>query len=160
MATQYRTSRNLEASIIDFIKDKLNAGGWSNINVEKTFARVYEQDPPSICIRLSDTIWATAEVGSNSQTRNPLILIDLFCPNDGIRLDLKDFLISELKSGLPYYEYTILAGVVQSKNQNGRIKVTSISDTPIDLGVNKSALDVRDRYRHLISLSVSLGQVE
>ena len=51
----YRTSRSIEASIIDGINAILDANSWTNVNVEKTFSRVYDQTPPSVCIRVGDT---------------------------------------------------------------------------------------------------------
>lgn len=156
---QYRPSRAIEASIIDYIIQEL-IGNWDNVAVEKSFARIYSINLPSICIRLSDTTHTNVEVGSTATYRTPLVLIDLFCENDGQRLDLKDFLVETLKGGLPYYNYTIAGGKVINKVQDGRIRVISISDTPIDLGVDKDKLDPRDRYRHILTLSVSLGKVE
>ena len=156
----YRISRNIEASLVDYIKAELNSASWTNIRVEKSFAQVYETEDACICIRLSDTIHNKVEVGSNLTVRQPLILIDIFAKTDGQRLDLKDFLVSILKNGCPYYEYIIVNGTVQSKTQTSRINVISITDTIVDLGINKDELAVQDRYRHLISLSISLGKVE
>ena len=156
---QYRHSRAIEASIIDYIEQEL-IGNWENVAVEKTFAKIYKISLPSICIRLSDTTHPKVELGSTATTRTPLILIDLFCDNDGQRLDLKDFLVEILKGGLPYYKYTIAGGQVTNKVQDGRIRIISIADTPIDLGIDKDKLELRDRYRHLLTLSISLGKVE
>lgn len=157
---QYRISRNIEASLIDYIKAELITASWNNVNVEKTFARVYDIELPTICIRLSETTHDPVELGTNSTMRTPLILIDIFAKDDGGRLDLKDFLVSILKHGCPYYEYTIANGSIQSKAQNGRIRVLRIADTEVNLGVDKSNLDVHDRYRHLLTLTTSLGRVE
>jgi len=156
----YRISRNMEASLIDYIKDELASASWNNVNVEKTFAKVYDIDLPTICVRVGDTTHEQAEVGSNSTVRAPFILIDIFAKDDGGRLDLKDFLVSILKHGCPYYDYTVVNGSIQSKVQNGRIRVTNIDDTGVDLGVDKSNLDVHDRYRHLLTLTTSLGRME
>ena len=157
----YRISRNLEASIIDFITAQTLASGWV-VNVEKSYARVYELDASTatICVRLGDTVHDKAEIGTNSTVRTPQIFIDLFCTNDGQRLDLKDFLISELKSGLTYYEYTIIGGAVDTKTQNGRIRVLNIADTLVNSEIERSNLDIHDRYRHLITLDISLGKTE
>jgi len=68
MSTSYRYSRNIEASIIDGINTILDANGWTNVAVEKTFSRVYDQTPPVVCIRCGDTTHLWAEIG-NSNTR-------------------------------------------------------------------------------------------
>jgi len=155
----YRPSRNIEASIIEFIREEL-AGDWTNINVEKTFARIYDLKLPSICIRVGTTAHEKAEIGADSTTRTPQVLIDIFCTSDGQRLDLKDFLIEKLKSGLPYYNYTIVNGQIQSKVQDGRIRVLTIDDAPVNFEADRDALDVHDRHRHALTLGVSLGRVE
>lgn len=157
--SQYRISRNIEASIIDYIKDQLSED-WNNINVEKTFARIYSLELPSVCIRCGVTTHEKAEIGADSTTRNPQVLLDVFCTSDGQRLDLKDFLVEKIKSGIPYYIYTIINGQIQNKVQDGRIRVLDIDDTPINFDTDKNALDVHDRYRHLLTLSISLGKIE
>jgi len=161
----YRISRNLEASIIQYLEENV-ATAFSGTTVEKTFKRIYGipvntfQKQGAICVRLSDTTHEQAQIGDNSTLRLPLVLIDVFGTSDGFRLDLKDYLISILKNGMPYYEYETSAGVVSSKIQNGRIRVTNIDDTEVNLNVDKSLLDVQDRFRHLLSLNLSFGRIE
>lgn len=156
----YRISRNLEASLIDYIKQELTNGSWTDIRVEKSFAEVDRDDQSVVCVRLSDTIHNKAEIGTDSTIRQPLILIDIFAKNDGLRLDLKDFLVEKLKKGGTFYNYVITNGLVSNKTANGRIRVLKLTDTIVDLGIDKDALAIKDRYRHLITLSVSLGKVE
>lgn len=155
----YRISRNFEASILDFLTEQLNLA-WSGISVEKTFSRIYDISLPSVCVRLSDSIHNKAEVGGDSTIRTALVLINIFAENDGQRLDLKDYIVEKVRAGIPYYEYTISGAVVQTKTQNGRIRVLNIDDTPEDFEVDKNLLNKTDRNRHLITLSISLGKVE
>lgn len=162
----YRVSRNIEASIIQYIEDQLTAGGWTGITVEKTFKRVYDipvdtfNKNGAICVRVGDTTHTQAEIGETSTRRFPFVLIDIFASSDGQRLDLKDYLVSVLKGGMPYYEYETSGNTITSKTQNGRLRVTNIDDEEVNLGVDKSELEIHDRYRHLLSLSLSLGRVE
>ncbi len=155
----YRISRNLEASIIDYVRTEIT-GAWSNIHVEKTFARIYDIELPSVCVRVGTTTHEKVELGGDSTVRTPNILIDIFATSDGQRLDIKDFLIEKLKAGLPYYDYIISNGAITSKTENGRIRVLNISDDPIDFDVDKNDMDTHDKYRHLLTLSISLGRVE
>ena len=159
MGTTYRTSRNLEASIIDHLTTNFNAD-WSNVNVEKAFARVYDIDLPTICIRANNTSHNKVELGGDSTIRTVQILIDIFATSDGQKLDLTDYIVEKLKAGCVYYDYVIVDGAVDSKTANGRIRVTSLEVTPIDFDTDKDRLDVHDRYRTLLTLSVSLGRVE
>ena len=164
MATAYRQSRNIEASIIEFIREQLTLASWNKINVEKTFVRVEDADLQKtgafIVVRISDTIHNKVEIGDNNTYRTVLVLVDIFATSDGQRLDLKDFLAQKLKNGLKYYEYVINAGQIQTKTQNGRISVSDITDTIVNLGVDKDNLDVVDRYRHLLTLNVEMRKVE
>jgi len=161
----YRRTRNIESSIIQFLEDNVN-NNWGNVVVEKTFTRVYgipfseKEKTACICVRVGTTEHENVEIGGNSTRREVQVLLDIFASNDGQRLDLKDYIIEKIKSGLPYYEYTVSNGQIASKTQNGRIKVLDIDDSPLNFDVEKSSLDVHDRYRHLLTLTVRIGQVE
>jgi hypothetical protein len=157
----YRISRNFEASIIDFLREKADeTGGWDDLGIEKTFARIEEIGLPILVVRLGTSLHEKAQIGDNSTRRTALILIDIFAENDGQRLDIKDWIISNIKNGMPYYEYETSGNQVISKIENGRIQVRTITDEPIDFDVPKSDLDVPDRFRHLITLDVTRGTVE
>jgi hypothetical protein len=161
---EYKESRNIEKSCIEAIKIILLEHNYDNVEVVRTFKKVYEIpfDPKKgtavICVRIGDTSYTGMELGSNLTMREPLILIDLFTSSDGQRLDLKDILISGLKGGFDYYEYTTIGGVTEDayydsgESSNGSIEVNKIGDTPLDFGINKSELDPHDRYRSLITL--------
>ena len=155
----YRISRNIEASFIDFLKPLLQAN-WGFNRTEKTFARIYSIELPSVCIRVGDTIHSKAQIGDDSTIRNVHVLIDIFATNDGLRLDLKDYIIGIIKSGLDYYEYEIENGQIKNRTKNGRIRVLIIDETPINFGTDKNDLDQHDRYRHLLDLTINLGKIE
>lgn len=156
---QYRASRNIEASFIDYLKTHLQTD-WNIDRVEKSFSRIYSIELPSVCIRTRDVVFSKIEVGSDSLVREAPILIDLFCTSDGQKLDLLDYIISKVKGGIPYYLYEIEDGQVKTKTQNGRIRVLTIDTTYINFDTDKSDLDVHDRFRALITLTISLGKVE
>jgi len=155
----YRYSRNIEASFIDFLKPLLQTD-WGFNRVEKTFAEIYKIEIPSVCIRVRDAIHSKVQIGDNSTIREVPVLISIFATDDGLKLDLKDYLIEKLKKGLKYYDYEIENGVVKNKTENGRIRILSIGETPIDYDTNKEALDPHDRFRYLLTLTISLGRVE
>ena len=159
MSNTYRHSRNIEASIIDYLKVEFQED-WSSDRVEMTFARIYEIELPSICVRVGTTIHEKVEIGGDATRRTPQVLIDIFATGDGQREDIKDWLITKIKNGFIYYEYEIEARVVKTKTANGRIRVLDIYDVPLNFTTDKEKLDPHDRYRHLLTLSVSLGKVE
>lgn len=162
----YRVSRNIEASIIEYIQSELASASWTGITVEKTFQRVYDIPVDAfnksgvVCVRMEDTTHLPAQIGDTSTRIFPFVLVDIFASSDGQRLDLKDFLISIFKKGMVFNEYTVNENSVSNRTPNGRIRITNIEDTPVSFGINKSSLEVHDRYRHLITLTVSLGRVE
>ena len=161
----YRTSRNIEASIITYL-NSIIATDWSNITVVKGFKQVYNlvmteaKKNAIICVRSGVTTYDRVEVGSSSTKRQSQILIDLFCTSDGQRLDLKDWAIEKIKGGCIYYEFVISSGGIHAQVDSGNITILDIDDVPIDFDVDKDKLDVHDRYRSLITLNVSIGQVE
>lgn len=155
---RYRESRNIEASLIEYIETQINAS-WDNINTINQFERAYDIELPVVAVRLEDTDWNPAEIGSNNKYTNETILIDIFASNDGQRMDLKDFIIDAIKDGCKYYQYTISNGEVTEKTELGRLRVLDLEDTPINFSTQKSELAVHDRYRHLINLTVSTGKV-
>lgn len=157
--SMYRISRSIEASFIDYLKPLLQTD-WNIDRVEKTYARIYAIELPSVCIRVGDTIHAKVEIGDDATVRDVHVLVDLFCTSDGQRLDLKDYIIEKIKAGLPYYNYEIENGEIKTKTQDGRIRILSIDETLINFGTDKQDLDIHDRYRHLIDLTISLGKIE
>ena len=156
----YRQSRSIEASTIERIQTILADNNYTGVSVEKSFARVYSIDLPVICVRVGLTVHSGIELGSVTTRRKPLILIDLFCTSDGQRLDLSNLLVSELKQGFDYVEYVIVDGEVSTRTTNGCLIVESIDDVPVELGIDKSQLDVHDRYRHLITIHASKSSLE
>jgi len=160
---QYRVSRNIEASIIDFITSELTST-WNNVSVVKTFQQIKTQSLPAICVRVGDTQFTKVQIGDNSLIRTSQVFIDIFATSDGLRLDLIDFLVDIIKEGVVYYEFEITkanrTSSVTGQDPSGRISVKKIDVTDIDLNIDKSQLDPRDRYRSLITLEIQTGKVE
>ena len=162
---QYRRTRNIEASIIDYLIDCL-ANSWSGISVVKGFEQAYGLNLPVIAVRSESSVTNHGELGDNAEVRDYQVLINIFCTSDGQRLDLKDFLIDTLKVGCVYYEYITKKSddgrntVVDSFTPSGRIRVTKIGDTSIKFDVEKDKLVVHDRYRHLLTLTCSRSKLE
>jgi len=155
----YRAFRNIEASIIDKLKANL-AVDWSDVNIEKTFARIYNLSLPSICVRCGTTSHDKAELGSSATIRKTQVLIDVFATSDGLKLDLLDYLVDKIKAGFPYYEYAIANGAVQTKTLNGRIRVLDIDVTHVNFDQDRDKLDLHDKHRGLITLIIGLGRLE
>ncbi len=146
----YRLSRNCEASLIDKITADLATDGWSGIYIEKVFAEVYNGHYPAILVGVSDRPDIRKEVGSDSLSDYVNIEIRIFASDDGQRLDLADWILPKMMSGIPYYTYTITNGAVSSKVLAGRISVLELTINRKELRATEN-LVAEDRYRHLLS---------
>jgi hypothetical protein len=147
----YRISRNVEASIIDYITAELTTDGWIGVRVEKAFAEVYRSNLPCLCINVSTRPDKRREIGTNSLSKFVNIEIRIFATSDGQRLDLADWLLEKVMPGIAYYSYTITDGMVSEKTLTGRINILEIVANRKEL-VNLEGLSKEDRYRHLLSL--------
>ena len=156
----YRPTRNQEASIIDYLKAKFDAD-WSGISVEKSFAKVYDTTLPVICVRLGNVTHNAIEIGTDNIYRSSQLLIDIFASNDGQKLDLVDYIVSKLKSGCPYFEYTIEHGKVKEKTQKGVITFKRPFEiTHINFNEDRNSLDEHDKFRALCSCEIQINKVE
>jgi len=159
-----RPSRNIIQSAMEYIRTCLDDPdtGWSGVTVVKQESKIDENIPPIIYVRLApDTNWNDLEIGSDSVMRNPTLLVEIFGKSDINRMDLKDYLIDMLKSGFPYNEYEIGENDITLTKQNGYVTLNGkIGDKEEDVGIPKSALVAKYRYRHLLSLPVINNLVE
>ena len=158
---QYRRSRNIESSLIDYLSTALTADGWSGIRTCKSLTQVYDGEVPAILIYVQDTDTQKREVGGNIYLKFPTVYIRIFAENDGQRLDLADWILEKLEVvSLPYYQYTITNGVVSAKVLKGNIVIRSINRNEKELAnTQPDTLDEEDRYRHLIELSCFIGEI-
>jgi hypothetical protein len=146
----YRISRNIEASLIDFITAALATDGWTGISVLKGFPQEYKGKAPFIGVEALEIRPQKLEIGSKTNIKNFTVKIRIFATNDGQRLDLSDWLFDELEDDVNYYNYTITSGAVSAKTLAGRIVVTRFFENRKEL-VNTDQLEKEDRYRHLLS---------
>ena len=164
MAGAYRQERNIEKSLWEEIRTILTNASYTNVTVVKSFKQAAktglnsESKNAVIVARISRTAHVGAEVGSYLTRRDPFIILDIFGTSEGQVKDLKDLLVLALKDGFTYYEWTVTGGVTSDatyesgETANGRIAVRSIADTEVNLGEDKSQLDIMDRYRWRINI--------
>jgi len=145
----YRTSRNIEASLIDRITADLESDGWTGIRVEKSFAEVYKGTLPCICVNVLEIRPEKLEIGSKSNLKYFTVSIRIFATSDGSRLDLSDWMLDKFENDTDYYVYTITDGQVASKVLSGRIVLTRWLENRKEL-INTENLTKEDRYRHLL----------
>jgi len=153
----YRISRNIEASLIDFVTTELTNAGWTGIRTEKAFAEVYRGELPAICINVVSVDPTKLEIGSKTNLKYFQISIRIFATSDGQRLDLADFITDLLEDDVNYYAYTIINGVVSAKVLTGRIVTLDFITNEKEL-TNTEGLEREDRYRHLVSFNCYVAQ--
>lgn len=146
----YRESRNIEATLIDYITDELSEDGWTGVRVEKSFSEVYKKPLPCICINIIDIRPIKREIGSKEHIKYYTVNVRIFCTSDGNRLDLSDWLFEQLENDLDYYSYTITSGIITNKQKEGRLIITRWVNNSKEL-TNTENLEKEDRYRHLLS---------
>jgi len=148
----YRLSRNVEASVVDFITDALSSDGWSGIRVEKGFSQAYGGTLPCITVDLFDRPDKRLEIGGDTLSKFINLELRVFAKSEGGRQDLKDWLLDSVISGIPYYEYEISNGIVSQKLLKGRINILTIKYNRKEL-TNLDNLSIEDKFRHLLTLN-------
>lgn len=152
----YRISRSIEASLIDWLTEELEQAEF-DVRVEKVFANVYKGTLPCVLIQQNLEEFDKLEIGSKTNIKYFYINIRIFAKDDGLRLDLKDFITELLEDDINYYSYIIVNGVVTSKMLSGKIVVLNILRNEKEL-INTENLESEDKYRHLISFRCYVAQ--
>lgn len=149
----YRETRNIEASLIEFIEAGLTADGWTGISTSKVLDETYK-NLPCILVQVSDQNPVTKEVGSKLKVKYHEVSIRIFATTDGQRMDLADWLFDRLNENkITYYAFTITNGVVSAQVDSGSIVIFGeFVDFRREL-VNTENLDNKDRFRHLLKFN-------
>lgn len=153
----YRKSRNIEASLIDFITAELSVDGWTGINVSKGFPQDYKGKLPMIGIEALELRPQKLEIGSKRNLKYFTVKIRIIAKNDGQRLDLADWLFDELEEDIDFYEYVITSGQVSTKTLTGRLVITKWFENRKELQ-NTEVLESEDRYRHVFIFEVIVAK--
>jgi hypothetical protein len=148
----YRISRNIEASLVDWLTSKLQDDGWKGIRVEKVFAEIYKGKLPCILVQANLIDPKKLEIGSRTWLKTFEVNIKIFADSDGIRLDLSDWLLDKLEDDIDYYVYTVTDGVVSNKVLNSKIVILSILRHEKEL-TNTENLELEDKYRHITTFT-------
>lgn len=160
MSTTHKKTANVLQSLISFVNTKI-ATEFSGVTVLSSFAEVYDQTLPVICVRLGNTTYEKAEIGGDSLIREINAFIDIFATDDINAMNMKDLLISNLKDGFVYNEYVTSGNTFVSTTANGRVRVLDLEDYSISFDSDsRNELDIHDRYRWIIILKMSLGRIE
>jgi hypothetical protein len=164
MAT-YRRTRNFVASIIDYLQTQINSS-WSGITVCRGFEEAYGLPLPVVAVRCESSVTNHGELGDNAEVRDYAIYLDIFATDGGMREDLKDFIMDNMKVGCPYYDYVTgktpngRNTTVQSKTADGRIRVMKMTDTVVKFDIDKDKVVLHDRHRHLVVCTVNRSKLE
>lgn len=149
--------RNVELSSLDYLREQFEAN-WNNITLVKTFRQVYDKgfEPPIVSAFLENSFSNRKEIGNTALTKTHSINIHIFATSDGQRIDIAEFIVEKLKTDWNYYEYSHPSGdhsTLQRSGASGKIHAVSFDlDTAIRFAEN---VDVKDRFRHQINVSVT-----
>jgi len=147
-----RITRCLENSVIDYIEAQLTADSWSGIRVEVDFSEAFKEPLGCIVINADDNPDTRLEVGSNQLMKTFILEFRLFCTGNAQRKDLRDWLKEKIMAGIPYYEYSLTAGVETKSALKGRVSVNRIIANRKEL-INSENLSKYDKYRHIVSVN-------
>ena len=166
MAIKYGESRNIALSIVYYIEECLVSSGINEelatddqYNVVKGYKNAYNEKIPVISVRNGIKIPTFGEIGSVTTQKNNLIYIDLFARDEAGKSDMRDWLMSILVLGCDYFQHSAETGGEIEKFVDGKVIITNMEESSIKLNIDKSQLDIHDRYRVLITLDATTGKV-
>ena len=154
--------RNLETSLEEFLKAQVSGttvfykGAEQPIDIRVGNAYKDDWSMPVISVYADSELAPRGFIGSNKRLTSYLMIIDIRALNDGMRADLKDWLVSTINDGFTVYTYT---------------PSESTPDTPdkalygiasIDFLSNVKTKDTQDlnyyeKFRQNISISVTIS---
>ena len=144
-------------SLIRFLENNNDILGAKSIN------RITpkEKDLPAIIVREGTSSYKDIEIGSRLFRRQITLYLEIFATSDAERLTLKDKLINLLrKNSLPIYDISAGEGEYVFGDVTDYTNVIDMTDYRIRLGEDLSNLDLIDRYRHLINITLDIGKIE
>ena len=150
----FREARCVELSIIDYIETQISAN-WTGITTVKAFQDAYKASLPVVSIELKSIDPNTEEIGNTATIEDYTINIDIFAKSNGQKIDLAAFILTQLKVGCVYYDYSQTSGAPETltKVANGRLRVTRfLGNYPIDFGGD--GVDKYDQHRFFISVQL------
>jgi len=153
----YRISRNIEASVIDWLNEELTSDGWTGIRIEKNFVEAYKGILPCIVVGVNSIDPSKLEIGSPTWFKTFEVNIRIFATSDGLRLDLSDWLLDELENDIDYNIYTITSGIINDKVLSGKITILSVTRHEKEL-INTENLELEDKYRNITTFTCYVAE--
>jgi len=154
VSNYFQTNRNVELSTLDYFEGEFS-NKWSDITIVKNFTKAYEKPLPVVCISLISQSTDRLEIGNTRLSNRYLLNFDIFAKSDGQRIDLAGFILSKLASSWTYYIYSHSSSSSSdylSKTEDGKIFVEEfIANEKINYIDSE---DVKDQYRHIITVAV------
>ena len=158
MSGQYfGKARNVELSTVYYLETQID-GSWSGVSVVKTRPDATKDSLPVVAVSLFDEAPNRYEIGSTSLWEEYSIKVEIFARSDGQRLDLAEFIKTQLNSNWTYYTHSNASGAtgVLERSSAGKIAIQNfIQHSKIDFGED---VDVYDRHRHIIVITVKIKE--
>ena len=162
MTLNWDVRRNLENSLVDFLKTKAVGvtlffkGAENSIDVRVGNAPQDSWKLPNISVYLDTRTAPRGFVGSSKRLKSYLMIIDIRALDDGMRSDLAEFVTNNINDGFDFFDYQPNSSTPNSptKTLSGKVAVEFITDNPIRSVIDA---DLFDKYRHNISVSLTIA---
>jgi len=156
MSFNFSNTRNIELSTLKYFDTQLGID-WSDISIVKSFKKAYSKKVtlPIVAVILDSGNHPQKEIGSTALDSSFVITFELFAESDGMRIDLAAWFINKLRQGWTYNDYSHTSGDNSQTEgvADGRISVLEfLTDARF---LNPETVEVKDRYRHTISVLVN-----
>lgn len=160
---EWKTRRNLEDSLKEFLESQISTssltafheGNNVPIHVRVGFPTDSSWTLPVISEYVDNKTSERFLVGSNKRYKNWLMILEIRALDDGMRMDLAEWVAETINEGFPYYEYAPNGASPNSptKTLAGNVNVEFLSDLPVRL----PNVDKIDLFRHRITISVEIN---
>jgi len=145
-------------SLVKFLENNNDILGAKSIN---RIMPKEKRELPAIVIREGSSSYKDIEIGSRLFKRQIGFYIEIFANNDAERLTLKDKVISLLrKNSIPIYDISAGEGEYIFGEPTDYMNIIDMTDYRIRLGEDLANLDLIDRHRHLINITLDIEKVE
>lgn len=160
----WKTERNLENSLAEFLQNTITTQNLKVINLEGSevtpeirvgFKAEADWNLPVISLYVDNNLAPRLSIGSNCRQDSYLIIIDIRALDSGMQKDLTDWIKETINDGWDFNEYVPnpLSPDNPTKTKTGYVSFDYITNTPVRFGEN---VDLLDRYRQNITISCTI----
>lgn len=163
--TRWGAQKNLENSLIDFLKEKLEEsdaisifneeGDEIDLDIRAGFEFNNEARLPLVTVYADSKNSERISIGSNLRAKTYLLAIDIRATDPGMQQDITDWVEEVINDGFPFYKYSPSGNPLNpTKVQDGYTSVEFISNRPLRSGDNVESFE---KFRQTIVIDVFIN---